>query len=109
MSQYKIVIDSCGELPEDLKADGHFCTVPLLLDVDGYQITDDETFNQRDRGEGKPKRYIVFKAYGKRRQRLRQGDTQEIRQDDKTKRNHCVRQGQKRRRRICYSAKACRK
>ena len=45
---YKIVIDSCGELPEDLKADGHFCTVPLLLDVDGYQITDDETFNQRD-------------------------------------------------------------
>ena len=28
MSQYKIVIDSCGELPEDLKADGHFCTVP---------------------------------------------------------------------------------
>ena len=41
MSQYKIVIDSCGELPEDLKADGHFCTVPLLLDVDGYQITDD--------------------------------------------------------------------
>ena len=34
MSQYKIVIDSCGELPEDLKADGHFCTVPLLLDVD---------------------------------------------------------------------------
>ena len=45
MSQYKIVIDSCGELPEDLKADGHFCTVPLLLDVDGYQITDDETFN----------------------------------------------------------------
>jgi len=25
MSQYKIVIDSCGELPEDLKADGRFC------------------------------------------------------------------------------------
>ena len=46
MSQYKIVIDSCGELSEDLKADGHFCTVPLLLDVDGYQITDDETFTE---------------------------------------------------------------
>lgn len=45
---YKIVIDSCGELPEELKADGHFCNVPLQLDVDGYQITDDETFNQRD-------------------------------------------------------------
>ena len=24
MSQYKIVIDSCGELSEDLKADGQF-------------------------------------------------------------------------------------
>ena len=48
MSQYKIVIDSCGELSEELKADGHFCNVPLLLDVDGYEITDDETFNQKD-------------------------------------------------------------
>ena len=45
---YKIVIDSCGELSEELKADGHFSNVPLELDVDGYQITDDETFNQKD-------------------------------------------------------------
>ena len=45
---YKIVIDSCGELSEELKADGHFFNVPLELDVDGYQITDDETFNQKD-------------------------------------------------------------
>ena len=45
---YKIVIDSCGELSEELKADGHFSNVPLELDVDGYQITDDETFDQKD-------------------------------------------------------------
>ncbi len=45
---YKIVIDSCGELPEELKQDGHFCNVPLELDVDGYLIRDDETFNQLD-------------------------------------------------------------
>ena len=48
MSQYKIVIDSCGELSEELKADGHFCNVPLVLEGDGYQITDDETFDQKD-------------------------------------------------------------
>ena len=45
---YKIVIDSCGELSEELKADGHFCNVALELDVDGYRIRDDETFNQLD-------------------------------------------------------------
>ncbi|MCM1284043.1 MAG: DegV family protein [Muribaculaceae bacterium] len=45
---YKIVIDSCGELPEDLKGDSHFSHVPLELEVDGVRITDDETFNQSD-------------------------------------------------------------
>ena len=45
---YKIIVDSCGELSEELKADGHFSNVPLELDVDGYQITDDETFDQKD-------------------------------------------------------------
>ena len=43
---YKIVIDSCGELPEELKQDGHFTTVSLELEVDGYRIRDDESFNQ---------------------------------------------------------------
>ena len=32
---YKIVIDSCGELPEELKQDGHYETVSLELEVDG--------------------------------------------------------------------------
>lgn len=45
---YKIVIDSCGELPEKLKMDGHYCNVALELEVDGKHIRDDETFNQRD-------------------------------------------------------------
>lgn len=45
---YKIVIDSCGELPENLKKDDHFCSVPLELEIDGVHIRDDETFNQLD-------------------------------------------------------------
>ncbi len=45
---YKVVIDSCGELPEELKNDGHFCNVALELEVDGFLIRDDETFNQLD-------------------------------------------------------------
>lgn len=45
---YKIIIDSCGELPEKLKEDGHFSNVALELDVDGYRIRDDETFDQLD-------------------------------------------------------------
>lgn len=45
---YKIVVDSCGELPEDLKADGHFLSVSLELEVDGCRIRDDETFDQTD-------------------------------------------------------------
>lgn len=46
--KYKIVIDSCGEIPESLKADGHYDTVPLELIVDDFHITDDETFDQLD-------------------------------------------------------------
>ena len=45
---YKIVIDSCGELTEELKNDGHFCNVALELEIDGYHIRDDETFDQLD-------------------------------------------------------------
>lgn len=45
---YKIIIDSCGELTEELKADGHFQNVPLEMEVNGYRIVDDETFDQLD-------------------------------------------------------------
>ena len=43
---YKIIIDSCGELTEEMKKDGHFASVPLILELDGHQILDDDTFDQ---------------------------------------------------------------
>ena len=43
---YKIVVDSCCELPEELLMDEHFERVPLGLEVGEYQIFDDENFNQ---------------------------------------------------------------
>lgn len=45
---YKIVVDSCGELPEDLKKDERFLTVSLEMEVDGCRIKDDENFDQAD-------------------------------------------------------------
>lgn len=44
---YKIVVDSCCELPEKYKKDSRFQIVPLELEVGGYMIWDDETFNQK--------------------------------------------------------------
>lgn len=46
--EYKIVIDSCGELTKELEADGHFASVALELQVDDYHIADDKTFDQQD-------------------------------------------------------------
>ncbi len=43
---YKIIIDSCCELTEDMKKDGHFVNVPLTLEVDDAQIIDDDSFDQ---------------------------------------------------------------
>ena len=45
---YLIVIDSCGELTDDMKASGHFVSAPLTLDVDQYHFVDDETFDQQE-------------------------------------------------------------
>lgn len=45
---YKIVVDSCCELPEDLLQDRHFERVPLGLEVGDYHILDDENFNQAE-------------------------------------------------------------
>ncbi|MEY8391691.1 DegV family protein [Lachnospiraceae bacterium 45-W7] len=45
---YKIIVDSCGELPEKLKKDEHFESVPLEIFVDDYHIIDDETFDQAE-------------------------------------------------------------
>lgn len=45
---YKIIGDSCTDLNVELKKDNHFQIVPLCIDIDGYLITDDETFDQKD-------------------------------------------------------------
>ncbi|MCI8374383.1 MAG: DegV family protein [Lachnospiraceae bacterium] len=45
---YKIIVDSCGELPESYKKDEHFESVPLTLDIDGHLVVDDKTFDQAD-------------------------------------------------------------
>lgn len=43
---YRIIIDSSGELTEELKNSGHYANVALSLDIDGTVIKDDETFDQ---------------------------------------------------------------
>lgn len=44
---YKIIGDSCLDLTEELKKDPHFQMIPLTLQVDDVQVTDDETFDQK--------------------------------------------------------------
>lgn len=44
--EYKIVIDSCGELLEKWKDDERFESIPLTLTVGEEHIIDDETFDQ---------------------------------------------------------------
>ena len=45
---YKIIIDSCGELTEEMKKSGKFVSAALTMQVGEYQIIDDETFDQAD-------------------------------------------------------------
>lgn len=45
---YIIVVDSCGELTEEMKKDRHFTSAPLTMQVDEYDFVDDETFDQAD-------------------------------------------------------------
>jgi len=44
---YRIVGDSCTDLPKGLKEDQHFKLVPLTLIVDDAMIEDNETFDQQ--------------------------------------------------------------
>ena len=44
---YRIIMDSCGELTEEMKKSGHYLTASLAIDVDDYHIIDDETFDQK--------------------------------------------------------------
>lgn len=45
---YKIVMDSCGEIPGEYQNDARFESVPLGLEVGDYCIMDDETFDQAE-------------------------------------------------------------
>lgn len=46
--EYIIVMDSCGEQTAAMKADERVVSAPLTLQVDEYQIVDDDTFDQAD-------------------------------------------------------------
>lgn len=45
---FKVIVDSCGELTEEMKASGCFETASLSMQVGGIHIVDDETFDQAD-------------------------------------------------------------
>lgn len=45
---YRVIIDSCGELTPQMKESGIFKTASLSMEVDGFLIQDDETFDQAD-------------------------------------------------------------
>lgn len=45
---YKIVVDSCCDLPANYRKDSRFQVIPLILQIDEHIIVDDETFDQAD-------------------------------------------------------------
>ena len=45
---YKIVVDSCTDLPEHLKKDPRIEVIPLILQIGDYTVLDDENFDQLD-------------------------------------------------------------
>lgn len=44
---YKIIVDSCCDLPDCYKKDEHFQIASLTIDIDGFKIIDDTTLNQK--------------------------------------------------------------
>ena len=52
---YKIIVDSCGELTEEMKRCGHFETASLSIDIDEHHIVDDETFDRRGSWPSSPR------------------------------------------------------
>ncbi|MGC4019379.1 MAG: DegV family protein [Muricomes sp.] len=45
---YKVIVDSCGELTKEMKDSGIYETASLTMEVDGVRIIDDATFDQAD-------------------------------------------------------------
>lgn len=46
--EYRIIIDSCGELTPEMQKDERFESASLTLEVEGSRIVDDDTFDQAD-------------------------------------------------------------
>ena len=44
---FLVVMDSCGELTEDMKESGHFASVPFLIDIAGSHFVDNERFDMK--------------------------------------------------------------
>lgn len=45
---FRVVIDSCGELTEEMKNSGNFVSAPLTLQVDEHVVIDDDSFDQAE-------------------------------------------------------------
>ena len=45
---YRIIVDSCGELTDEMKRSGLYETASLSMQVGGVTLADDETFDQAD-------------------------------------------------------------
>ncbi len=45
---FRIILDSCGELTEEMKENGVYKSAPLSVLIDDLEIVDDETFDQKD-------------------------------------------------------------
>lgn len=46
--EYQIIMDSCGELTEEMKSLGIVASAPLTLQVGDTEVTDDASFNQAE-------------------------------------------------------------
>ena len=45
---YKIIVDSCCDLTDEMRASGVFISVPLSLRIDDAEVVDDENLNQAE-------------------------------------------------------------
>lgn len=43
---YRIIVDSCGELTDEMKKSGLYKSAPLSMEVNGINVADDDTFDQ---------------------------------------------------------------
>ena len=55
---YKIIVDSCGELTEEMKNSGVFESAALSMEVGGEHIVDDNTFDQSSLRQHQPVRSL---------------------------------------------------